>query len=133
LSAFTKIKMSAAALLIAVAAFALATGQFTKDPDRRTVLLSVVQKNLIHERGKERVNISYRSSSSEWRHIEYKGLDPWNRNVSVKKGDTVYLEAWQQAANQIDCLISIPALPGVVDNATRRSIGTVKCKLVVPK
>jgi hypothetical protein len=101
--------------------------------DRRIVVLSVIQKKIRQEHHAHiLVNISYRSTSSEWRHIEYRSLSPWNRTVSVKKGDTVQLEAWQQVANQLDCLASIPDMPGVSDSHTRRSVGTVKCKLVVP-
>lgn len=125
-------RASGALLLVAVLFFGYSVMTKTDDENRRVVLLSVVQKDVVHERGKPRVNISYRSSSSEWRQIEYRGLDPWNRTVSVKKGDTVFLEAWQQSANKIDCLISIPSLPGVNSNDHRASIGTVKCQLRIP-
>lgn len=126
-------KLGGILFLVVVLVFGYQTMTKQNDDNRRVVLLSVVQKDVVHERGKPRVNISYRSSSTEWRQIEYRGLDPWNRNVSVKKGDTVYLEAWQQSANQIDCLITIPSMPGHVSNDTRKSIGTVKCRLTVPQ
>lgn len=103
----------------------------TEDRDRAKVLLSVIQKDIVHERGKARVTISYKSTSSEWRQIEFRGVDPWNRTVSVQLGDVVYLEAWQQTSNRIDCLITQLGKPGAVSNATRRSVGTVKCRLLI--
>lgn len=126
----TKVKLLGVTLaVLLLAGFGTQVFKSTEDRGRRKVLLSVIQKDIVHERGKARVTISYKSTSTEWRQIEFRGVDPWNRTVSVQIGDVVYLEAWQQTANRIDCLITQLGIPGATHNDTRRSIGTVKCRL----
>jgi hypothetical protein len=136
----TRVKLfTGAILLVVLAGLGLQVTQKLSGEDRVGVLLTVTTKRLRFEKGVV-VVISYKSSDSDWRGpIKHRAdpkesnIEPWNRPVSVRRGATVTLTAYQGIANEITCVISVPSMPGVwSEPKTRRSIGTVKCTLVVP-
>lgn len=136
-----KVKVALGTVLLLLIGGALwQTVGTTTGEDRVPVLLSVTLETLRPEKGVVLL-ITYKSSSSEWRgpvkHYPLipnsKKTDPWNKTASVKRGDTVYLRANQDIANKLTCIISVPSMRGVwSEPKTRRSIGMVKCELVIP-
>jgi hypothetical protein len=129
----TKVKLTGTlVLLIIVAAFGFQITQSTEDSERVTAVLSVVQKQLRQEKGVSLL-ITYKSSDTEWRGpVKHKGLNPWNKPVSVRKGATVFLNANQIVANELTCVISVPSMNLWSKPSTRRSIGSVACALHIP-
>lgn len=135
-----KLRLQLALLLaLALVGGGFYTAATNNDEDRVKVLLTVTLKLLRPEKGVQLL-ITYKASSSEWRgpvkHYPVihnsRETDPWNKTVSVRKGDTVYLRSNQAIANEMTCLISVPGNPGVWSKpVTRRSIGTVKCELFI--